>query len=390
MNTKWKLFAGISVVLLLAETPVLISGSAVRIAATAVTYICMMAAAYLWVARLFKQISLCRATAENQHLADLETHLTPIGRLLQEKAQIIPVLTNQLNDVIQQTETAALDIGERFMDIVSRARNQASKAQTAFGEVAGSDAEGGEALIELSKEALAAVVGDLRNVQDAVRQTLRNMQVIIQHTGSIKEVICEIEYIADQTNLLSLNASIEAARAGEHGRGFAVVADEVRKLATRSASAADEIVKLINKVETDIRRIHSETEKSVSETNARTLDAESVMGDTLNRLDSVMERAKNQLDSLSTETESLAKDISGVIMCIQFQDITRQRIEHVIEPLAAFKTEFDEVTQKLRNINEKIHCWEHQDGSVSRLEVMYTMESERKVLQDTLAKPAGS
>jgi len=110
---------------------------------------------------------------------------------------------------------------------------------------------------------------------------IQELDRLSEQVGSITDVISSI---ADQTNLLALNAAIEAARAGEHGRGFAVVADEVRKLAEQSAASAREIADLIRSIQTGtadaVKSMNLATER-LAATNELAVEAGTALGDIL-------------------------------------------------------------------------------------------------------------
>jgi len=334
-----------------------------------------------------KKVAAVVAVHQNEeilHYDGIKRSMADVAKMLFEKSQIIPVLVKQLEEVIQQTETAALEIGEKFMGIVQKARNQTTNATNALGDVTCGSEQNEDNFIEISKQSLLTVMANYKTVSDVAQQSLRNMETIIADTANIKEVVEEIEYIADQTNLLALNASIEAARAGQNGRGFAVVADEVRKLSTRSTGAGTDIRKLVRKVELDLKDIYTRTMERDAECRMKSTEAETIALRAFQGLDTQMERAKIGLERISEETESLAQDISGVIFSMQFQDITRQRIEHVMEPLEVIKREFVEALGSIRNISEQIQEWETRDLLTS-LEGIYTMESERHALLEVMS-----
>ena len=139
------------------------------------------------------------------------------------------------------------------------------------------------------REAMTRANAGMTDIRATIASAAENIEALGGEAGSIRQIVTVIEDIADQTNLLVLNAAIEAARAGEHGAGFAVVSDEVRKLAERSAHSASEIAAIVSTIES---RVRSAVTKMVSSTNsveegiARTADVTAA----LEKIDLVVSR----------------------------------------------------------------------------------------------------
>jgi methyl-accepting chemotaxis protein len=148
---------------------------------------------------------------------------------------------------------------EQLSVSIDQVEEHAREARTVT-QASGSQSEEGGRIIHQTAE-------EMSNIAQSVNATAGTIRQLEDFSGQISSIVNVIKDIADQTNLLALNAAIEAARAGEQGRGFAVVADEVRKLAERTANSTQEITGMIGKIQQGTQRAVEEMDAGVQRVN---------------------------------------------------------------------------------------------------------------------------
>lgn len=187
--------------------------------------------------RAFNRFTDKIAQAVGNARSGTETLNRATENLNQEAYQAREVVSRQRDE----TERVATAINELQSSAEEIARNTDATSQA--GQEASGAVHNGAEVMEKNIESMASLLGTVEQAAGTVAKLGEDSKQI----GTILEVI---RGVAEQTNLLALNAAIEAARAGEHGRGFAVVADEVRKLATRTQESTDEIESMISRLQT--------------------------------------------------------------------------------------------------------------------------------------------
>ncbi|MFD2231944.1 methyl-accepting chemotaxis protein [Alkalimarinus sediminis] len=146
------------------------------------------------------------------------------------------------------------------------------------------------------------------------------LESLDESNKTISKLLESIKAIADQTNLLALNAAIEAARAGEHGRGFAVVADEVRQLANTSNESAEEIQREITKI-TEISNSVISKQQEVAEVINSSV---TIANETMNNLSGLKEVANTSADAVQAVLQNISHQLHDA-------ETIRSRVEHLVE-----------------------------------------------------------
>ena len=209
---------------------------------------------------------------------------------------------------VTQISSAIEEMSQSVVEVAKKSADAANNSAQA-GKLA---AEGGH-VVEETIEGMNAIAG-------AVNDGAKSVSELGKRSEQIGQVITVINDIADQTNLLALNAAIEAARAGEHGRGFAVVADEVRKLADRTTKATEEIAQ-------SIRAIQGETSEAVAKMNGGTQEVA--------RGTQKATAAGQSLQQIVTSAQGVADMIRSIAAAAEEQSAASEQISRNVESINA-------------------------------------------------------
>ena len=255
-------------------------------------------------------------TAFNRFLDKLQPLIAEVGRVTAEvdvaargmagMAATNDQLISAEHAAVDQVSTAATEMSAAVHEVARNAQNASDAARDA----------------ESQSHKGAAVVGgtidSIRQLAQEVESTSQTIEALADETASIGAVLEVIRGIAEQTNLLALNAAIEAARAGEQGRGFAVVADEVRALAARTQESTKDIQLRIERLQSGVTKavqaMHAGSDKA-RDSVERAAGVDQVLADTtaaVQRISDMAAQIATACEEQSSVTEEIARNISDI------------------------------------------------------------------------------
>lgn len=201
--------------------------------------------------------------------------------------------TNQITDAMHQMVDAVQEVAESALRVSDSANNAEQDTET-------------------GRQVVADTVGTINRLASEIDDAVKVINRVSEDSDSISQVLVEIKAIAEQTNLLALNAAIEAARAGEQGRGFAVVADEVRSLSQRTHKSTEEIEGMISRLQSGVKDAVSAMTNS-HEVTETTVTKSSQVTEALDRIAhgiSTIVDMSHQIAQAAEEQAAVAKNVN--------------------------------------------------------------------------------
>lgn len=326
--------------------------------------------AYITVIRVTRPLSEVNRILNTVSSGDLTTKLDDsatdeFGTLAKNCNALIDSLRDLINGIVNRSNQLATAAEETSMVVkestlaVNEQRSQVEQAATATSEMASTS----ESVMERANEALSDIkhadeeAEKVKQISDTNKQTILQLageidqasgviNEVNQHSSAIGGILDVIRGVADQTNLLALNAAIEAARAGEHGRGFAVVADEVRTLASKTQQSTEEIQSMIEQLQNGsssavnvMNNSKSQAEKCVEQSEQATIALEGIT-DSVHQANDMSEqivsaaREQNQVSSeISERLESIVTIAEQTATGAHQTELSSQEVAKLAEEL---------------------------------------------------------
>lgn len=296
------------------------------------------------------------------------------------------LLSSQLGDIIHETETAINSIIQQFLNIAGHVSNQAATinetVETTREVIVDGEVQSTEVFVQAISDMLDEIIQTIVWITENMMHVVTEIEQLQVHGDAITNSMEEIDFIAKQTELLALNAAIEAAHAGEAGKGFMVVADEVRKLALTSAEFNDNVQREMAGVSKGLNVSYDKLELVVKKDLTPLLINKNKIQQCIDLLLTQKTNIINLLGQAGEESQKTSQDIFAIVQELQFQDRTRQRLEHVMHPL-------EHMCKQLKDIEigfaDKSNSAKVDEKFLHSLSGSYTMEKERAIFEEAIS-----
>ena len=208
-----------------------------------------------------------------------------------------------------------------------------------------------ETFVQATSDAMNEFVDSTIQNSKGAMELVEKMDAINAQVSGILDILNEVENIAQQTNLLALNAAIEAARAGEAGRGFAVVADEVRNLSEKTNKFSKQIRTLVHDVNSSLNSTESAINRLAANDMTFVMDSKRHVQEMMSDLTALNDTISENAVKIGHINAKVEKNVAVAVSTLQFQDMSSQLIEHAQMRMSALQEVANEMSKGTSNLN---------------------------------------
>jgi len=332
------------------------------------------------------------APGENTRMAAAAELTDVIGEVNRSNARIVASVRAELTQIRDLVAESVAGLSESFNGMNAYTGEQHQMMAEVLDALSGGVQADGDEALSIGKF-VTFTSGSLEYFVDSVIQsaksgmdTVTKIDDMAEQTDQIFTFLSNIKGIADQTNLLALNAAIEAARAGEAGRGFAVVADEVRNLSLHSNQFNEQIRSQVEAAQRTITETRDIVGKSASVDMTSILESKGRLDEMMKKLEALDELVTARVANATTISERIAEQTNTAVRALQFEDIVRQVTEHAERKITTLEEFVAEVTQELAALETSATEDEYFGHLRTLRDRVSSIVSER--LEQPLHKPA--